>query len=87
MRTSARLPGSLEPNALTLELSRLRSAGIELLDLTLSNPIAAGLGYPGEALLQALHAPQVQDYSPDARGHHFTREAIALWHGRGVDPD
>jgi len=87
MRTSSRLPESLEPNALTLELSRLRGAGADILDLTVSNPIAAGLGFPDAELRAALDSPEVCGYAPDARGLLRAREAVAAWHGHGLDPE
>ena len=87
MHISSRLPGSLEPNTLTLELCRLRGCGVEILDLTVSNPIAAGLGYPDEALQRALQSAEVGRYSPDPRGLRRVREAVVQWHGHGLDPD
>jgi len=85
MHVSSRLPLSLEPNALTAELSRLRSSGLPWIDLTVSNPMAAGLEFPEEILCKALTSPEVCGYVPDPKGSQPCREAIASWHG--IDPD
>lgn len=87
MRVSSRLPRSMESNALTQALAQLRSAGSPLLDLTVSNPIAAGLDFPADILREALSQPEVSAYSPDPRGLAQTREAVAAWHGHGVQAD
>jgi len=87
MRVSSRLPSLFAANALTLALDGLKAQGREILDLTISNPIAAGLPFPMEALQAALGAPGVADYCPDPLGRWSTREAIAAWHGRGVRPE
>jgi aspartate/methionine/tyrosine aminotransferase len=58
------------------ELSRLRAARPQAIDLTLSNPTAAGLDYP-PGLLDALADPAGLRYAPDPRGLRSAREAIA----------
>jgi aspartate/methionine/tyrosine aminotransferase len=75
------------PNALSLELERCRSAGTPYLDLTVSNPTRCGFAYPEAELLAALSAPGVLSYEPDARGRAAAREAIAAYHGHGLDPE
>lgn len=87
MRVSSRLPGPFESNALTTALGELRQQGIAVTDLTVSNPIAARLVFPCEALRSALAGESVSEYTPDPLGRWETREAIARWHGRGVAPD
>lgn len=87
MRVSTRLPGPFESNALTTALGELRRQGVAVIDLTVSNPITAGLVFPTEALRSALAGDSVSGYSPDPLGRWETREAIARWHGRGVAPD
>ncbi|HLO68100.1 MAG TPA: pyridoxal phosphate-dependent aminotransferase [Holophaga sp.] len=84
---SRRLPPTLEPNALTLEVERFRREGRAFLDLTVTNPTRCGLAFPGEELLAALASPRALAYHPDARGSRGAREAVAAWHGRGLDPD
>ncbi len=87
MRVSSRLPGPFESNALTAALGELRRQGVAVTDLTVSNPITAGLVFPTETLRTALAGDSVSGYSPDPLGRWETREAIACWHGRGVAPD
>ena len=87
MRTSSRLPTRFEANALTLALDELKARGTAILDLTVSNPIAAGLHFPAEALQGALGGAGVSNYDPDPMGSHTTREAIAAWHGYDVNAD
>jgi hypothetical protein len=84
MHRSARLPDALDANAFTRAQEELRAGGAELLDLTVSNPIAAGFTFPEEALGQALGGPGVSGYAPDAMGRREAREAVAAWHGHGV---
>ncbi|MFN8012476.1 MAG: pyridoxal phosphate-dependent aminotransferase [Holophagaceae bacterium] len=86
MRLSSRLPESHAPNALARALARRRQAGLEVLDLTLSNPTVAGFRAP-EQVREALAAPEVLGYAPDAAGSLAARSAVAAYHGAGVDPD
>lgn len=85
MRLSARLPESQEPNAVHRALLARRGAGLEVLDLTLSNPTEAGLA-PWAGLRAALGAEAVERYEPDPRGASATRQAVAAFHGHGVAP-
>jgi alanine-synthesizing transaminase len=73
---SARTPSDLEPNALAEIISAKRAAGIELCDLTISNPTAVGLVYPAEAIDRALAAAGAGTYHPDPRGLPAAREAV-----------
>lgn len=82
--TSSRLPPSLEPNALSRELAALRAEGRPYVDLTVSNPTRCALPYPEAAILEALAAPSVLAYEPDARGVLTAREAVASYHGHGL---
>jgi len=83
---SGRLPPSMEPNALSAELDRRQREGRPHLDLTVSNPTRCGFAYPEPAILAALSGPGVLAYQPDARGGARAREAIAAYHGHGLDP-
>jgi alanine-synthesizing transaminase len=87
MRTSSRIPARFESNALTLALEALRREGTAYLDLTVSNPIAAGLIFPTDVLQALLSNPGVSGYNPDPMGSRGTREAIASWHGKQVQAD
>ena len=84
---SARLPESLESNALSRELADLRREGRPLLDLTTSNPTRCGLSYPEGAILEALAGASVLTHNPDPQGARGAREAVARWHGQGVGAD
>ncbi len=57
-------------------MRRLRATGTPLLDLTLSNPTAAGIKYP-ESILDALADPRSLTYAPSPLGVQQAREAIA----------
>jgi alanine-synthesizing transaminase len=73
---SRRLPPELSINDTTRTLESLRSRGIEVLDLTISNPTRAGLHYPAD-LLSALASPEALDYDPQPMGMRSAREAVA----------
>jgi len=87
MHFSRRTPPSLEPNALARLRAERLAAGLDLLDLTLSNPTKAGFAYPGEEIRRALAQPSVLAYEPHPRGSRAAREAVAAWHGRGLDAE
>lgn len=87
MRPSTRLPASFQSNALAARLEAFRKAGQAYVDLTLSNPLVCGFSYPAEAIRAALSPPGVVGYTPDPCGAFPAREAIAAWHGHGVDPE
>ena len=73
---SSRVPGDLEPNRLTRAVRRARAEGRALLDLTISNPTAAGIAYPDD-ILAPLADAAARVYEPDARGLRRAREAVA----------
>jgi aspartate/methionine/tyrosine aminotransferase len=83
-----RVPG-LAPNRLW-ETRQLREGqGVPLIDLTVSNPPAAGFAYP-EDLLAALGGPAALVYAPDPRGLAAARGAAAAElrrHGAAIDPE
>jgi alanine-synthesizing transaminase len=82
---SSRVPGELEPNRLTVEIRRARSAGRPLLDLTLTNPTAAGIRYPA-SMLDALADRGAEKYEPRPLGSPGAREAVARdYRRRGIN--
>ncbi|HTV01591.1 MAG TPA: pyridoxal phosphate-dependent aminotransferase [Luteitalea sp.] len=86
---SSRLPASLAPTPLAAAVAARRGRPGRLLDLTLSNPTAAGLAYP-ETLAAAWSNEAGLRYSPHARGLRSAREAVSAWYastGEMVDPD
>lgn len=75
-RRSAR-EGTLDTNLLTRALDAARARGRRVLDLTVSNPTAAGLPYPRDAILDALASPGALLYAPDPLGLRAAREAVS----------
>lgn len=65
------------PNALARELAAARARGAEVLDLTVSNPTAAGLPYCEERILAALTSPGALAYEPQPLGLPAARAAVA----------
>lgn len=78
---SSRLPASLPPNRLAGAVARRRASGLGLIDLTASNPTAAGFEYPHD-LLEGLAERRNLNYFPDAAGMEEAREAVAADFGR-----
>ncbi len=74
---SHRLPWDLAPNRVTELLRKKREAGESILDLTESNPTAAGLMYPASEILTALRDPRSLVYQPSPAGLPETRRAVA----------
>jgi alanine-synthesizing transaminase len=73
---SRRLPRELSINDTTRTLELLRRRGIDVLDLTISNPTRVGLQYPAD-LLRAFASPAALDYDPQPMGMWSAREAVA----------
>jgi alanine-synthesizing transaminase len=78
---SRRLLWEERPNALSLAVEQRRAAGLEILDLTESNPTRAGIPYDEHAILGALNDPRVLRYEPAAEGLDEAREAVARYAG------
>ncbi len=78
---SSRVPGDLEPNRLTRDVRRARAAGRPLLDLTLTNPTAAGIEYPA-SMLDALSDRAALRYEPQPLGMASARAAVARDYAR-----
>ncbi|HEX3851972.1 MAG TPA: pyridoxal phosphate-dependent aminotransferase [Polyangiaceae bacterium] len=73
---SRRTSHESEPNALSLALRARRAAGLEVCDLTQSNPTLTELPYDGARLLSALSDPRSLVYEPAAFGLGSAREAV-----------
>jgi len=84
---SSRLRWDLASNRLTRLLDERRSSGAAILDLTESNPTAAGFAYPSDRILAALADPRALTYQPAAAGLPSARAAVSedYYSGR-VDP-
>ncbi len=85
MRLSARAGTGGEPNAIAVARADLAARGVEVLDLTDSNPTRHGLTHPG--VLPALEAATARAarYEPDPRGPLAAREALAARFGGHPD--
>ena len=88
LRFSSRVPKALAPNRLARARRRLRREGVDVADLTESNPTLVGLRYPPR-LLEPLADPRGVRYEPAPLGLESARRAVAdeLGHlGFDVDP-
>lgn len=77
-------------NRYTGALARRRSAGLEVLDLTASNPTTIGLTLRDHELLPALTRREALTYEPVAKGLMPAREAVAAYYaekGSEIDPE
>lgn len=81
MRYSTRLPWDLQPNPISLLLAAKRRKGVEVLDLTESNPTQAGLQYASDTL-EALAATQSLRYDPDPAGISVARLAVSGYYSQ-----
>jgi len=84
---SSRLDWGTSPNKLGRLLNEKRSAGAEVLDLTESNPTAAGLSYGFERVLAALADPRSMRYEPAPAGILAARTAISRYYSNRVPMD
>jgi aspartate/methionine/tyrosine aminotransferase len=84
VRFSHRIDAELKPNALSLLLEEKRRLGIEILDLTESNPTRAGIEYPA-GFLASLADPRALHYEPQPFGLPAARETIARAYGAPYD--
>jgi aspartate/methionine/tyrosine aminotransferase len=82
---SSRLPHHLEPNALSLATTALEAAGVDLLDLTETNPTNVGLAYSSD-VLACMSNPAAARYQPSAFGLLSAREAVAADYARKGTP-
>jgi hypothetical protein len=67
-------------------LDERRSAGAAILDLTESNPTAAGFAYPSDRILAALADPRALTYQPAAAGLPSARAAVSEYYSGRIDP-
>ncbi|HVB35409.1 MAG TPA: pyridoxal phosphate-dependent aminotransferase [Patescibacteria group bacterium] len=71
----------LEANPLSRTLSRVRSAGTPVIDLTASNPTACELAYDSGKILESLASPAALAYEPATRGLAAARGAVSAYYG------
>src|SRR5271154_4723874 len=74
---SARTAWDRTPNLLALRRDMLRSRGVDVVDLTVSNPTEAGLAQPERAGREALGAVAAGGLSPEPFGLLSAREAVS----------
>jgi alanine-synthesizing transaminase len=77
---SKRTDWKLTPNRFTQAQAELRASGMEMLDLSVSNPTRAGIPYDEETILQSLVQPEALEYDPQPRGLLSARQAIARYY-------
>ncbi len=80
---------NLAANRLSQALSRLRASGMELLDLTASNPTECGFLYNHHTIMRALCSPAALEYHPDPRGLLSARQTVCGYYaerGAHVSP-
>jgi alanine-synthesizing transaminase len=80
---SNRTAWKLTPNRFTQAQAHLRNAGVEILDLSVSNPTRAELHYDADAILGSLAQPEALDYDPQSRGLLSARQAVAEYYRAG----
>jgi alanine-synthesizing transaminase len=84
---SSRLDWAAGPNPLSRLLHNKRSAGAAILDLTESNPTAAGFSYCSQLVLAALADPRSMRYEPAPAGIIAARAAISKYYSNRVAVD
>jgi len=90
MNFSTRTGWNLEQNELTERVHRLRADGLQLLDLTISNPTDCGFHYESTALLAPLANPAALYYTPEPFGMAAARTAVSNYyrdHGANIGND
>lgn len=71
---------ALTSNRIAQALSKLRSANVDVIDLTESNPTRCGFDYPAEEILKPLAAKVNLRYEPQPQGHPEVRAVIAHYY-------
>ncbi|MBI5591056.1 MAG: pyridoxal phosphate-dependent aminotransferase [Deltaproteobacteria bacterium] len=85
---SSRLSWNPSTNRITRIIEALRQSGIELVDLTGTNPTTAGFDYDPATVCRAISSPAILEYHPSPRGLIPARQAVVDYyrhHGKAVD--
>ncbi len=77
LRTSSRIPSSLESNAITTAFQLKKSRREKIIDLTESNPTQVGFRYPEREISSIFGKAETFLYEPEPRGLLSTRSFIA----------
>ena len=83
---SSRIPVNRATNRLARRLARLRGQGVDINDLTESNPTRVDIEYP-PGMLAPLGSAAGLGYDPQPRGLLSARRAVSAWLDAAVDPD
>ncbi|EQA35261.1 aminotransferase, class I/II [Leptospira inadai serovar Lyme str. 10] len=67
-------------NDLYLKVKELRDSGIEIVDLTVSNPTQVKITYPNEVILHSLSRLESLTYEPAPKGILSAREAVSKYY-------
>jgi aspartate/methionine/tyrosine aminotransferase len=67
-------------NRLSEALTRQRSSGMPLFDLSVSNPTECGFHYDERAIMRALCSPATLQYHPDPRGLSIARLGVVQYY-------
>jgi len=70
-----------QSNAVNEALEEMARRGMDVLDLTASNPTSCGFSYP-PGMLSVLNSTENFNYRPDACGMDRARKAVARYHAR-----
>ena len=89
---SDRTNWKLSPNLFSRTQDRLRTAGVDILDLTVSNPTQCGLPYDADAILAAFQNAAMLGYHPQPKGLPVACQAVATYYRdshaiSGLDPE
>ena len=84
---SSRLNWSLPVTRFASLVDQKRSQSETILDLTESNPTAAGLVYPGESIVRALGDARALRYEPRPAGLDVARAAVSEYYAGRVAPE
>ena len=79
---SSRLSWSFFPNTYVQSVQTRRSAGIQLIDLTISNPTAVLTGYPHRQIAESFGKIRDFTYEPNPFGLLAARQAVARYYQR-----
>lgn len=85
---SSRLSWNPSTNCITRKIEDLKKCGVELVDLTGTNPTAAGFDYDAGVVRRAISQPAILEYHPDPRGLIFARQAVVDYYrhfGKTID--
>ena len=70
----------LEPNMITVLLESFKNQGVEVIDLTASNPTQCAFKFSHADILQAFQKNDNLLYRPSALGHGAARETVAAYY-------